>query len=53
MATIIALIIAVIVYVLSVIVLKIFNEEDILMLPYGQKIYAILVKIGIYKEKIK
>lgn len=53
MATIIALIMAVIVYVLSVIVLKIFNEEDILMLPYGQKIYAILVKIGIYKEKIK
>ena len=31
----------------------IFNEEDILMLPYGQKIYAILVKMGIYKEKIK
>lgn len=53
MATIIALIVAVVVYVLSVIVLKIFNEEDILMLPYGRKIFAILVKMGIYKEKIK
>ncbi len=53
LATIIALIVAVIVYVLSVIILKIFNEEDILMLPYGQKIYSVLVKIGIYKEKNK
>lgn len=53
MATIIALIVAVIVYVLSILVLRIFNEEDILMLPYGQKIYAVLVKVGIYKEKIK
>lgn len=53
MATIIALLVAVIVYALSIIVLKIFSEEDILMLPYGNKIYAFLVKIGIYKEKIK
>ena len=53
LATIVALVVAVITYALSVIVLKIFNEEDILMLPYGQKIYAILVKMGIYKEKIK
>lgn len=53
MATIIALIVAVIVYVLSILVLRIFNEEDILMLPYGQKIYEVLVKVGIYKEKIK
>ncbi len=51
MATIIALIVAVIVYLLSIIVLRIFNEEDILMLPYGQKIYGVLVKIGIYKQK--
>lgn len=51
MATIIALVVAVIVYLLSVIVLRIFSEEDILMLPYGKKIYAVLVKMGIYKEK--
>ncbi|MBR2786556.1 MAG: oligosaccharide flippase family protein [Clostridia bacterium] len=53
MATIIAIIVAGIVYVLSILVLRIFNEEDILMLPFGQKIYAILVKIGIYKQKIR
>ena len=51
LATIIALIVAVVTYALSIIVLKIFNEEDILMLPYGQKIYAVLNKAGIYKEK--
>ena len=51
MATIIALLIAVIVYVIAVFILKIFNEEDILMLPAGDKIYSILLKLGIYKQK--
>ena len=48
-ATIVALGVAVIVYLLSVIILKIYNEEDRVMLPGGAKIYSILVKIGIYK----
>ena len=34
MATIIALFVAVIVYILSVLILKVFSKEDILMLPY-------------------
>ncbi|MBR4261064.1 MAG: polysaccharide biosynthesis protein [Clostridia bacterium] len=51
LATIIALFVAVIVYILSVFILRIFSEEDILMLPFGAKIYAILRKIGIYKQK--
>ena len=51
MATIIAIIVAVIVYVLSILILRIFSEEDILMLPFGQKIFTFLVKIGIYKQK--
>lgn len=51
LATIIALIVAGIVYVLSILVLKVFSEEDIQMLPYGQKIYAVLVRFGIYKQK--
>ena len=50
-ATIIALVVAVIVYVLSILVLKIFNEEDLQMLPFGGKIYSILLKMGIYKQK--
>lgn len=50
-ATIIALVVAVIVYALSILILRVFTEEDILMLPFGNKIYAILVKFGIYKQK--
>lgn len=49
--TILALVVAVITYVLSVIVLKIFDKEDIQMLPFGNKIYGFLEKIGIYKQK--
>ena len=51
LATILALVVAVIVYILSIFVLRILNEEDIQMLPSGNKIYALLVKIGIYKQK--
>lgn len=49
-ATIIALIVAVIIYALSVIVLKIFKKEDFYMMPYGQKVYKVLYKLGIYSE---
>ena len=47
-ATIIALIFAVVIYILAVAVLKIFTKDDLNMLPYGQKIYNILHKVGIY-----
>ena len=46
--TIIGIIIAIIVYAINVIILKIFTEEDILMLPKGEKILKILKKIKIY-----
>lgn len=48
-ATIVSIGLAIIIYVLSVIVLKIFTKEEILMIPYGQRIYNVLEKIGIYK----
>ncbi len=48
LATIIAIIIAVIVYGISIIVLKIYSEEDVLMLPKGEKILKIFKKIKIY-----
>ena len=51
LATIIAIGIAVLIYALSVVVLKIFTKEEIFMIPYGQKIYKILEKFGIYKEQ--
>lgn len=46
--TIIGIIIAVIVYAISVIILKIYSEEDILMIPKGEKILKILKKVKIY-----
>lgn len=49
MATIIAIIVAVIVYVLSVFVLKILDKEEIKMIPYGYKLNKILEKIDLYK----
>ena len=49
MATILAILIAVVVYFLSVISLKIFSKHEIFMIPFGEKIYKLLEKIGIYK----
>lgn len=49
-ATIVAIFIAIVVYAMAVVVLKIFTEDEIFMIPYGQKIYKILKKFGIYKE---
>lgn len=41
---------AVITYILSVICLKILTKEEIYMLPAGEKIYEVLVKMKIYKK---
>ena len=51
LVTIIALIVAVLIYAISIGCLKVFSKEEIYMIPYGQKIYKLLYKIGIYKEK--
>lgn len=48
LATIISLIVAVIVYGLSVATLKVLTKEEILMLPLGGKIYKVLNKLKIY-----
>lgn len=48
MATIISIITAIIIYMLTIIVLKIFTKEEILMIPYGNKIINLLEKIRIY-----
>ncbi len=48
LATIIAMLFAVIIYLSAVVALKIYNKEDIYMLPKGEKIYRILEKLKIY-----
>ncbi|MCI9016058.1 MAG: polysaccharide biosynthesis protein [Clostridia bacterium] len=50
-ATIISIMVAIMVYVLAVVSLKIFTKEEIYMIPYGQKIYKLLEKFGIYKQE--
>lgn len=49
-STIIAITSAVIIYIILVMIMKIFSKEEVLMLPYGEKIYNILSKVGIYKQ---
>ncbi len=48
-ATMIGIIVAVVVYGILVIVFRILSEEDIYMLPNGEKIYRFLQKIKIYE----
>ena len=43
------IIIAVIIYILLVLIFKVFSEEEIKTLPYGEKIYIFLKKIRIYE----
>lgn len=50
-STIIGMLSAVIIYAVTIIVLKVFTKEEIFMIPYGQKLYKVLTKIGIYKEE--
>ena len=53
-ATIIALVFAVIIYLLSIIALKIFTREELHMIPYGNKLCKMLERLGIYgKEDAK
>ena len=48
MATIISIVFAILVYIIAIIVLKIFKKEEINMLPYGRKICKILENVGLY-----
>ncbi len=50
LAIIISLICAVLIYIIMVIILKIFTKEEIYMIPYGQKLYKVLETVGIYKK---
>lgn len=51
-ATIIAILCGVLIYVVMILLTKSLKKEDILMIPFGSKVYPILVKLGIYKEDI-
>ena len=48
LATIIAIVSAVVIYALAVVVLRVFTKQEIKMLPAGNKICMILEKLKIY-----
>ena len=48
LATIISILVAVIIYALSIVVLKVFSKDEIMTLPMGNKIYTFLKKLKIY-----
>ncbi len=48
LATILAILFAVVIYALAIIALKVFSKEEILLMPYGQKICKVLEKLKIY-----
>jgi hypothetical protein len=48
LATIISIIIAVIIYALTIIALKVFSKEEIKMIPAGEQICKVLEKLKVY-----
>lgn len=51
LSTLISIVIGVIVYVVAALALKVLSKEDIMMIPFGTKLYKVLVKFHIYKEE--
>lgn len=50
LSTIVSIILGAIIYVVTILVSKILKKEEIMMIPFGTKIYNILLKLKIYKE---
>ena len=51
LSTIISIILGAIIYGILIILFKILKKEDMMMIPFGTKLYALLVKLRIYKEE--
>ena len=50
-STIISILCGVIIYVCLILFTKTLSKEDIMMIPFGTKIYPILKRMGIYKDE--
>lgn len=50
LSTILSIIAGAVVYVVTILVAKILKKEEIMMIPFGTKIYNLLTKLKIYKE---
>ncbi len=50
-STIASIILGAIIYVILIFLFRILKKEDIMMIPFGTKLYALLLKLKIYKEE--
>lgn len=50
-ATLMAILVGVCIYGISIILMKVLEKEDLMMIPFGAKIYELLVKLHIYEEE--
>ena len=50
-STIISIILGATIYGIAILLMKALTKEDIMMIPFGNKLYPILVKLKIYKEE--
>ena len=51
-STIIAIFCGAFIYALAILLLKVLKKEDIMMVPFGTKLYSLLVKLHIYQEEV-
>lgn len=49
-ATILSIILGTLIYLILVVTMKMLKKEEIYMIPFGTKIYSLLVKLKVYKE---
>ena len=50
-STIISILVGVISYAILVLITKMLKKEDLYMIPFGAKIYGVLLKLKVYKEE--
>ncbi len=49
---ILTILVSIIAYIILILILKIFSKQEIGLLPFGENIYKILVKLKIYRENM-
>ena len=47
----VSLLTGIVIYILFIIVLKILSKEELFMFPYGEKLYKVCARLGIYKRE--
>ena len=51
LSTLLSIVIGAITYGISILKLNVLSKKDIMMIPFGTKIYRVLVKLHFYREE--